>query len=193
MCSTRSKKCCSATRFRWQAWRRSPRWAAASIPLVTQRLSERLRAPVVTTPQSQLNVAAGAALPADRGLSADAPTGIASAADAPTDMATAAWAAGAAGMAAEVGRRRRQSATFRALAWSQDDAPTDEPVLYAGEDYNYGFDQGSAEARPQVAFGPGEKAIRPSRHRCPGTNARRSCSAPRPPRRCSRSAALSSP
>ena len=39
----------------------------AAIPLVTQRLSERLRAPVVTTPQSQLNVAAGAALIADRG------------------------------------------------------------------------------------------------------------------------------
>ena len=34
----------------------------ANIPLVTQQLSERLRAPVVTTPQSQLNVAAGAAL-----------------------------------------------------------------------------------------------------------------------------------
>ncbi len=37
----------------------------ANIPLVTQQLSERLRAPVVTTPQSQLNVAAGAALVAD--------------------------------------------------------------------------------------------------------------------------------
>ena len=134
----------------------------ASIPLVTQRLSERLRAPVVTTPQSQLNVAAGAALLADRGLSADAPTGIASAADAPTDMATAAWAAGAAGMAAgESAADGAQSATFRALAWSQDDAPTDEPVPYAGEDYNYGFDQGSAEARPQVAFGPGEEGYPP--------------------------------
>jgi hypothetical protein len=38
----------------------------ANIPLVTQQLSERLRAPVVTTPQSQFNVAAGAALVADR-------------------------------------------------------------------------------------------------------------------------------
>ena len=101
----------------------------ASIPLITQRLSERLRAPVVTTPQSQLNVAAGAALLADRGLAADAPTGMASAADAPTDMATAAWAAGAAGLAAgESAADGAQSATFRALAWSQDDAPTDEPV-----------------------------------------------------------------
>src|ERR1700682_4071 len=49
----------------------------ANIPRVTQQLSERLRAPVVTTPQSQLNVAAGAALVADRALEADAPTGMA--------------------------------------------------------------------------------------------------------------------
>ena len=42
----------------------------ANIPLATQQLSERLRAPVVTTPQSQLNVAAGAALVADAGLAA---------------------------------------------------------------------------------------------------------------------------
>ncbi|HXL61469.1 MAG TPA: Hsp70 family protein, partial [Mycobacterium sp.] len=74
----------------------------ANIPRVTQQLSERLRAPVVTTPQSQLNVAAGAALVADRGLEADAPTGmaptgLAAAADAPTGMAAAGWAAGAAG------------------------------------------------------------------------------------------------
>ena len=83
----------------------------ANIPLVTQQLSERLRAPVVTTPQSQLNVAAGAALVADRGLEADAPTGMAptgSAADAPTGMAAAAWAAGAAGTGrVRVGLRRR--------------------------------------------------------------------------------------
>jgi molecular chaperone DnaK (HSP70) len=65
----------------------------ANIPLVTAQLSERLRAPVVTTPQSQLNVAAGAALVADRGLAADAPTGMApAAADAPTSMAAAGWA-----------------------------------------------------------------------------------------------------
>src|ERR1700737_2502993 len=45
----------------------------ANIPRVTQQLSERLRAPVVTTPQSQLNVAAGAALVADRGRGGGAP------------------------------------------------------------------------------------------------------------------------
>ena len=128
----------------------------ANIPRVTQQLSERLRAPVVTTPQSQLNVAAGAALMADRGLEADAPTGmaptgLAAAADAPTGMAAAGWATGAAGLAAsESASDGAASATFRALAWSQDDAPGGEPVPYSGEDYT--FDQGPTDARPQVAF-----------------------------------------
>ncbi|MCV7174047.1 Hsp70 family protein [Mycobacterium manitobense] len=148
----------------------------AHIPLVTQQLSERLRAPVVTTPQSQLNIAAGAALVAGRGLSAeaptgmapiapdaptgmapiapDAPTGLAPAADAPTGMAPAAWVAGAAGLAAgESASDGASSATFRALAWSQDDAPTDEPVPYAGEDYT--VDAGTGAARPPIAFAPG--------------------------------------
>jgi hypothetical protein len=110
----------------------------ANIPRVTQQLSERLRAPVVTTPQSQLNVAAGAALAADRGFEADAqtgmaPTGLAPAADAPTGMAAAGWAAGAAGLAAgESASDGAGSATFRALAWSQDDSPGAEPVPYSG-------------------------------------------------------------
>ena len=68
-------------------------------------------------------------------------------------MATAGWAAGAAGCAAsESVSDGAQSATFRALAWSQDDAPADEPVPYSGEDYSHGFDQGATGARPQVAF-----------------------------------------
>src|SRR5262245_15693983 len=93
----------------------------ANIPLVTQQLSERLRAPVVTTPQSQFNVAAGAALMADSADAATgmAPTGLAAAADAPTGMAAAGWAAGAAGLAAaESASDGAASATFRALAWS---------------------------------------------------------------------------
>jgi Hsp70 protein len=137
----------------------------ANIPLVTQQLSARLRAPVVTTPQSQLNVAAGAALVADRALEADAPTGmaptgLAAAADAPTGMAAAGWAAGAAGLAAsESASDGAASATFRALAWSQDDAPGGEPVPYSGEDYT--FDQGPTDARPQVAFAHEEEGYEP--------------------------------
>ena len=130
----------------------------AAIPLVTQQLSERLRAPVVTTPQSQLNVAAGAALVANRSLDADAPTGIGSAADAPTAMGSAAWAAGVAGLAAgESAADGAASATFRALAWSQDDASAGDPLPYTGDDYtsSSGYaDQGATAARPPVAFTP---------------------------------------
>jgi hypothetical protein len=125
----------------------------AAIPLVTQRLSEHFRVPVVTTPQPALNTAAGAALLAARGPGADAPTGLAaSAGDAPTGMATAAWAAGAAGAAAaDSAADGSASATFRALAWSQDDGG-EEPVPYSDADYAYEAEPTSA--RPQVEFVP---------------------------------------
>jgi Hsp70 protein len=133
----------------------------AGIPLITERLSGQFRVPVITTPQSQLNVAAGAALIADRDLGADAPTGLAAAADSPTGIAPAAWAAGAAGLAAgESAADGAPSATFRALAWSQDDAPTAEPVPYTGADYTADTADvysGPTEARPPVAFTPAEE------------------------------------
>ena len=122
----------------------------AQIPLITQRLSERLRVPVITTPAPQTSVAAGAALVAERGLASDATT-MSGAADSPTGIAPAAWAAGAAGAAAtESASDGAPSATFRALAWSQDDASGQEPVPYVGDDYTF---EGT-EARPPVAFGP---------------------------------------
>src|SRR5215212_5634345 len=66
----------------------------ASIPLVTQRLSEHTQLPVVTTPQTALNAAVGAALFAAFGADADAPTGANAAtaldAEAPTGAAAAA-------------------------------------------------------------------------------------------------------
>ena len=50
------------------------------------------------------------------------PPGLSAAADTPTGIAPAAWAAGAAGLAAgESAADGAPSATFRALAWSQDD------------------------------------------------------------------------
>lgn len=156
----------------------------ANIPLVTAQLSERLRAPVVTTPQSQLNVAAGAALVADRGLAADAPTGMApAAADAPTSMAAAAWAAGAAGVAAtESAADGAASATFRALAWSQDDSPPVNPC------------RTRARTTPSTRAPPAparrwrsptkRRASNPNLSRCPGTSAHRFCSAQRRRPRC---------
>ncbi|OBK75719.1 Hsp70 family protein, partial [Mycobacterium sp. 1274761.0] len=129
----------------------------AGIPLVTQRLSEEFRVPVITTPHSQLNVAAGAALLADQVLDADAPTGLSAAADA-TGIAPAAWAAGAAGLAAsESAADGSPSATFRALAWSQDDAAGEEPVPYTGADYAADAYTGPTGPRPPMAFAPGEE------------------------------------
>ena len=137
----------------------------ANIPRVTQQLSERLRAPVVTTPQSQLNVAAGAALVADRALEADAPTGMAPTGLAPPRTRRRAWPPRVGPRAPRVWPppsrplTAQPSATFRALAWSQDDAPGAEPVPYSGEDYT--FDQGPTDARPQVAFAHEEEGYEP--------------------------------
>jgi Hsp70 protein len=127
----------------------------AAIPLITQRLSEHLRVPVITTPQPALNTAAGAALIASRGP-ADAATGLATAADAPTSMGEAAWAAGAAGLAAsESAADGAASATFRALAWSDEPGGANEPVPYSGNDYDY--DPAATGARPQLDFLPPEE------------------------------------
>ena len=131
----------------------------AAIPVITQRLSEELRVPVITTPRPELNAAIGAAVIAARGSAPDAPTSMAiAAADAPTGLAPAAWAAGTAGAAAtESATDGSPSATFRALAWSQDDAPGEEPVPYSGDDYTFDYAQqaqGPTGARPMVEFEP---------------------------------------
>ncbi|WP_441962970.1 Hsp70 family protein [Mycolicibacterium houstonense] len=127
----------------------------AAIPLVTQRLSERLRAPVVTTPRPQLAVATGAALLAYTVAEAGAPTGMApmvAAADAPTGLAPEVSGADApTGMApTSLGPAAADSGNFGALAWSQDDAPGNEPVPYAGADYETA--PGTASARPPLEF-----------------------------------------
>ncbi|MDZ7884119.1 MAG: Hsp70 family protein [Mycobacterium sp.] len=126
----------------------------AAIPLVTQRLSERLQVPVVTAPQSVTLAAAGASLVADLASEAGAATGLAPAAtpdSAPTGMApTMGWAGGAA--AAGAGAEAPGG-----LAWSQDDdAPTGEPVPYQGPDYETGYAATPTDARPPIAFAPGE-------------------------------------
>src|SRR6478672_5623949 len=81
----------------------------ARIPLITQRLSEHLRAPVVTTRHPQLTAAEGAALIAHRGRVVDTATTLtptAPAAAAATDTMTA-------------------TEPSTALAWSQDDSTED--------------------------------------------------------------------
>ena len=106
----------------------------ASIPLITQRLSQHTRVPVVTTPQPALDAAVGAALVAAYGSDADAQTGLAPAAAVVNSMTD------------EPG-----SATFRALAWSQDDDAANEPVPYTGEDP---YDTDVTSARPPVKYVP---------------------------------------
>jgi hypothetical protein len=85
----------------------------ARIPLITQRLSEHLRAPVVTTPHPQLTAAEGAALIAHRARVVDTATTL-------TPTVPAAAAATAAGDATV-----SLVAHEQALAWSEDDASED--------------------------------------------------------------------
>ncbi|PXX05619.1 Hsp70 family protein [Mycolicibacterium moriokaense] len=111
----------------------------ASIPLITQQLSEHSQAPVVTTPQPALDAAVGAALFAAFGADADAKTGVA-----PVRAEDVTAAVNAPG-----------SATFRALAWSQDDDTADDVVPYTGDVY----DAGGTVARPSVQYVPATEPI----------------------------------
>jgi len=97
----------------------------ARIPLVTQRLSEHLRAPVVTTPHPQLTAAEGAALIAHRARVVDTATVM-------TPTAPAAAASTVALVASE-----------QALAWSEDDQ-IEEVLPYSDV----------TDSRPEVVFRP---------------------------------------
>jgi hypothetical protein len=112
----------------------------ASIPLIAQRLSEHSQAPVVTTPQPALDAAVGAAVFAAFGSDADAKTGVAPV----PQVDVPAYPADAPG-----------SATFRALAWSQDDDTADDVVPYTGDVY----DTGGTAARPSVQYVPATEPI----------------------------------
>jgi hypothetical protein len=95
-----------------------------------------------------LNAAVGAALLAAQGPASDA-TAMGPVADAPTGVAPTAWATGVAGAAAaESALEGAPDATFRALAWSEDDRGSDEVVPYAGADY----EAGPIDPRPQLDF-----------------------------------------
>jgi hypothetical protein len=113
----------------------------ACMPLVTERLEQRLHAPVVTTRQPILCAATGAVALAEEPLSADLPTEMAFRPDASpgagalTAIEPSAWAAGAAvEAAAQSTEDGVESATYRALAWSEDDPASGDPLAYAQED-----------------------------------------------------------
>jgi len=124
----------------------------ASIPIVTQRLSEHFRVPVVTSPQPALTAAGGAPMVDQRTMSADAPTGMA-----PTmgwAAGGAAWAGGPATMAAPVppADANPSSTVGPSLAWSDDE----DPGAAVGGEYPTDFSTGYAEAAPY-----GETTARP--------------------------------
>ncbi|GJO16890.1 hypothetical protein NJB1507_05550 [Mycobacterium marinum] len=120
----------------------------AAIPLIGNRLSERLQVPVFTTAQPIFSAAIGAAMLGQDQSSAGAPTGAGPAVDMPTNIVGAAGTIGAmtevsptawanqAGSAAasESASDNAKSATYRALAWSQDADTGNEPVPYTGPD-----------------------------------------------------------
>jgi hypothetical protein len=97
----------------------------ARIPMITQRLSEHLRAPVVTTLHPQLTAAEGAALIAHRSRILDTATALTPTAPAAAAATTAVSAANAS----------------TALAWSDDDS-TEEVLPYSDV----------ADSRPEVHF-----------------------------------------
>ncbi|OBE98608.1 Hsp70 family protein [Mycobacterium sp. 852002-10029_SCH5224772] len=152
----------------------------ACIPLVTNLLSERLQAPVVTTPQPLLSAATGAMVLAQLRSSAGAPSragAVGSAATATgqapvaltegvaaTEMAPMAWAVGAAYSAAgHAAADGDQSATYRALAWSQE-ASSGEPTPPVGSDHDPdGHDPIPPSAEP--SHGAAEVAPMPRRRR----------------------------
>jgi hypothetical protein len=103
----------------------------ARIPLITQRLSERLRAPVVTTPHPQLTAAKGAALIAQRGRVVDEATALTPTAPAAAAPATATIAAANASTS---------------LAWAEDDV-TEEVLPYSSVAYG-----DVTDSRPEVHF-----------------------------------------
>lgn len=102
----------------------------AGIPVIRKRLVEHSGQAVITTPQPGVDAALGAALIAAYTSAAEAPTGLAPVLPAEAEAPA--------------------SATFRALAWSQDDA-ADEPVPYTGSGpYETPYDTGSL--RPPVQY-----------------------------------------
>jgi hypothetical protein len=109
----------------------------ACIPLITARLSERLQVPIFTTPEPACSAAIGAAVLGQQRSAGGAATATGAAALAntavgqPTEVAPAAWASNAGQKASE---DEHQSATYRALAWSQEASAAPEPVPQGDDD-----------------------------------------------------------
>ncbi len=117
----------------------------ARIPLVTEMLSERFRAPVITTRHPELAAAGGAALRA-----AAAPAAMAATVVAPAVVAAPAFADADAA-----------STTFRALAWSEaHDVPPLAPAVEAYDEPALDAAPTSlSSARPQFEFAAADTPV----------------------------------
>lgn len=93
----------------------------ARIPLIGSRLTERLRVPVIATPEPECAAATGAAMMAGRATGDTSATALA-AATPPTSAVPQAWTAT---------EQPADDATARALAWSEDDSKAGEPVPFS--------------------------------------------------------------
>ncbi|KUI47021.1 molecular chaperone [Mycobacterium sp. GA-1199] len=120
----------------------------ARIPVVTTTLSERFRAPVITSAHPELAAAVGGGLAAVRGTVEEGMTAMSAAPGAGAAVAAAT------AMAPEVGspadEASPQSAAFGALAWSDAE---ELPEVAATDPYDYGPPAaGAADVRPQMQF-----------------------------------------
>ncbi len=128
----------------------------ASIPLLTTRISERLRAPVFTTAQPLFAAAIGAATLGDvQSSAAGEATGVGPAVNMPTSIVGAVGpetlASPTAAVDTEAFPEGARQTTDRALAWSQDSGTGMEPVPYTGPaDYTGPVDPPVTSAYPDT-------------------------------------------
>lgn len=106
----------------------------ARIPLIASRLTEHTQVPLVVSPVPALDAAVGAAIFAAYTQDSEAATGLAPAALIPP---------------MELDDPAPDSATFRALAWSQADDFDDDESIFFTDESGYGYDSSTTRAVAQ--------------------------------------------
>jgi Hsp70 protein len=115
----------------------------AGTPLITARLSERLRVPVLTIAEPMFSAAIGAAALGAQQLSAGAATAAGAAVELPTELVATPETE------ALPNRDAGTDKPTYALAWSQDSATGEEPVPYTGPEHSGGY--GAEPTAPATA------------------------------------------
>ncbi|OBF92829.1 molecular chaperone [Mycobacterium sp. 852002-51163_SCH5372311] len=116
----------------------------AGVPLITARLAERLRVPVLTTPEPMFAAAIGAAALGAQHLSGGAATAAGAAVELPTELV---------GTPETEALRNQEADTDKptyALAWSQDSATGGEPIPYTGPEHSGGYGVEGVEPAAQA-------------------------------------------